>query len=125
VVQPLQGTTPAASPSAGGVSGDVGGGQVSAGAVPDGALPVGAAGIGVAAGARGGVGRGADTVRAGHEPSATLTGEPGTPDSVPLGGLVGIRAAGETDKEHKRKYTVVERHDEVIEVAPPVTTRDR
>jgi hypothetical protein len=119
VVQPFQGTMPNASPYP--VHAD--GGQVSTGAVPGGALPVGAAGIGLAAGARSGAGRGADTVRQDRTlpPSPTSTGGRGTPDGVPLGGMGGVRA-GETDKEHKRKYSVVEQHDEVLEVVPPVIT---
>jgi hypothetical protein len=37
----------------------------------------------------------------------------------------GARAAGEKDKEHKRKYSVIEQHDEVFKVAPPVIGGER
>lgn len=40
-------------------------------------------------------------------------------------GAMGARGAGEKDKEHQRKYTVVENHDAVFEVAPPVITSDK
>jgi hypothetical protein len=114
VVQPFQSTMPAASA----VHAD--GGLVSTGAVPGGAVPVGATGMGLAAGAR----SGADTVRQDRRlpPSASSTDERGTSDGVPLGGMGGARAAGATDKEHQRKYSVVEQHDEVLKVVPPVIT---
>jgi hypothetical protein len=35
---------------------------------------------------------------------------------------MGGQPAGETDKEHRRKYRVVEEHEETFEVAPPVIT---
>jgi hypothetical protein len=38
-----------------------------------------------------------------------------------MGGLGGLRT-GEKDKEHQRRYTVVEQHDEPIVVAPAVIT---
>jgi hypothetical protein len=110
--QPFQNTVPDASPAP--VHAD--GGQVSGG----GALPTGAAGIGLAAGARGAAGRGADTVRQERRQSSSpaSSGGRGTQGAVPLGG----RAAGEKDKEHKRKYSVIEHHDEALEVAPAVIT---
>jgi hypothetical protein len=96
------------------------GGQVSTGAMSGGAVPVGAAGMGLAAGAR----SGADTVRQDRRlsPAPTSTEERGTSESVPLGGMGGARAIGEKDKEHKRKYSVIEEHDEVVRVVPPVIT---
>jgi uncharacterized protein YukE len=105
VVQPVQSTTPNAFP----VHADA-----SAGAVPGGAVPVG--GMGFAAGARSGAG--ADTVRPDRRPSPPPTST--EPNGVPLGGMGGARMAGEKDKEHKRKYSVVEEHDEVLDVVPPV-----
>jgi hypothetical protein len=105
VVQPVQSTTPNAFP----VHADA-----SAGAVPGGAVPVG--GMGLAAGARSGAG--ADTVRQDRRPSPPPTSTES--NGVPLGGMGSARPAGEKDKEHKRKYTVVEEHDEVLDVVPPV-----
>lgn len=110
VAQPFHGTMPAAA--------SAGGGQVPTGG---GAVPMSAAGIGLAAGARSGAGAGADTTRQNRTPtSATSTDERESTGGVPLGGMGGARGAGEKDKEHKRKYTVVEQHDEVVMVAPPV-----
>jgi hypothetical protein len=99
-----------------------GGGQVSTGAMPGGAVPIGAAGMGLAAGARSGAVGGGDTVRQGRGPSPSAT--PTEPEGVPLGGMGGARPAGQADKEHKRKYTVVENHDEVIKVVPAVISRE-
>ncbi|TCO59474.1 WXG100 family type VII secretion target [Actinocrispum wychmicini] len=97
----------------------------STGAAPGGAVPIGAAGLG--GGARTGAGRGADTVRQDRRqaPANTPTGGNGTRGGAPLGGMGGARAAGETDKEHQRKYGVVEQFDEIFNdgtdsVAPPV-----
>jgi uncharacterized protein YukE len=118
-VQPSHGTIPDASR----YPGHPGGGGASTGAAPGGAPPFGAAGPGLAGGAR----AGADTVRQNRrQPTAhTSTGGSDTPGGVPLGGLGGARAAGEKDKEHQRRYSVVEQHDETFEVAPPVITSER
>jgi hypothetical protein len=107
-------------PDASQYPGHAGGGGAPAGAAPSGGVPVGTAGL--AAGARTGAGRGADTVRQGGKqpPAHTSTGGNGAPGGVPMGGMGGARAAGETDKEHQRKYRVVEQHDEDFQVAPPV-----
>jgi hypothetical protein len=82
-----------------------------------------AAGIGLAAGAR----SGADSVRQNRTfaPPPTSTEERATSGGVPFGGMGGARSTGEKDKEHKRKYSVVEQHDEVIMVAPPVIGGER
>jgi uncharacterized protein YukE len=118
-VPPSQGTIPDGSR----YPGHPGEGGAPTGAAPGGAPPFGAAAPGLAGGAR----TGADTVRQGRrQPTAhTSTGGSGTPGGVPLGGLGGARAAGEKDKEHQRKYSVVEQHDETFEVAPPVITSER
>ncbi len=105
------GTMPAASPYP--VHADAG--QPSGG----GAFPAAAVEGGFVAGARSGVGLGADTVRKGRKlpSSATSTDEPDV-----QGAFSPVRPAGEKDKEHKRKYSVVERHDEILEAAPAVIT---
>jgi hypothetical protein len=110
VVQPVPSTTPNAFP----VHADAG--QMSTSAVPGGAVPVG--GMGFAAGARSGAVGGGDTVR----PDRRLSPPPTStePNGVPLGGMGGARLAGEKDKEHKRKYTVIEEHEEFLDVVPPV-----
>ena len=43
----------------------------------------------------------------------------GTPGGMPMGAMGGGRPSGETDKEHTRKYTVVESHDAAVDTAPP------
>jgi hypothetical protein len=103
-----QGAVPPASASGGGVS-------------TSGAVPVGGAGL--APGARVGAGRGADTVRQeGRQQPARAAGSGGGAlGGVPLGAMGG-RPAGEADKEHQRKYSVIEGHDEAFEVAPAVIT---
>lgn len=115
VAQPFHATMPAAAsiPAAGTPTG--------------GAFPVGAAGMGLAAGARTGAGSGADTVRPDRRLSTppASTDERDTPNGMPLGGLGGARGTSEKDKEHKRKYTVVEQHDEVRKVVPPVIGGER
>jgi hypothetical protein len=37
-----------------------------------------------------------------------------------MGAMGGARPAGEEDKEHQRKYSVIDEHEEYYEVAPPV-----
>jgi uncharacterized protein YukE len=104
-------------PPSQGAAAPAGGGSASA--APSGAVPVGA---GLAPGARVGAGRGADTVRQEGRQSARAAGSGGSaPGGVPLGAMGG-RPAGETDKEHQRKYRVVEGHEEDFEVAPQVIT---
>jgi uncharacterized protein YukE len=116
-VPPSHGTVPDASR----YPGHAGGGASSTGAASGGGVPIGAAGL--AGGARAGAGRSADTVRQeGQQQPARTSGGGGAPGGVPLGGMAGGRAAGELDKEHQRKYSVVEQHDEVFEVAPSVIT---
>jgi uncharacterized protein YukE len=122
-VPPSHGTVPDASR----LPGHPGGGGPSTAALPGGGVPIGAAGLGPAPGAHLGAGRGADTVhREGRQqPARASGGGGGAPGGVPLGAMGamgGIRAAGATDHEYERKYSVVEQHDEVFEVAPPVIT---
>lgn len=77
--------------------------------------------MGVAAGARSAAASGADTVRQqrGRLSSAATSNETQGEEGMPMGGTRGAR--GQQDKEHKRKYTVVEQHDDdVVPVAPPV-----
>ena len=97
--------------------GQVTGSGVSTAAVPSGGTPIGAA-----TGAR--AGRGADTVRpeGGQQPARASRSGGGAPGGVPMGAMGGARAADEADKEHERKYGLVELHDEDFEVAPPVIT---
>lgn len=96
------------------LSAPAGGGGVSTSATPSGAVP------GLAPGARVGAGRGADTVRQGRQSARVAGSGGGAPGAVPLGAMG--RPAGETDKEHQRKYRVVEGHEEAFEVAPQVIT---
>jgi uncharacterized protein YukE len=121
-VPPSHGTVPDASRYVGHAGGSGG----STGAVPSGGVPIGAATPGPAAGAYIGAGRGADTVRqeGRQQPARTSGGGTGALGGVPLGAMGG-RAAGETDKEHQRKYSVVEEHEEVLKVAPSVIARTK
>jgi hypothetical protein len=62
-------------------------------------------------------------VRAGRglSPSAVSAGERGAGEGLPYGGVPG-RGTGDADKDHKRKYVLLEQHDEVVDVAPAVIT---
>ena len=93
------------------------GGFSSGAAVPSGAMPIGALGGGPATGARvgTGTGRSGDTVRS--QPGAASRGAMG--GGVPFGAMGARGGAGE-DKEHERKYELVELHDEDFEVAADV-----
>jgi hypothetical protein len=87
---------------------------------PVGSVPLGAA--------RAGAGRGgADVVRSDGKPRPARTSESGgaAQGGVPLGGLGGARAAGAKDKEHQRKYDVVEQHEEDLQAVLPVITSGR
>jgi uncharacterized protein YukE len=97
-------------------TGHAGGSGVSTAAAPGSAVPIG--GTGLVPGARTGAGRGADSVRQQGGQSTRAAGG-GTPGGLPLGATGAGRPADE-DKEHQRKYSVVELHDEAFEVAPPV-----
>jgi uncharacterized protein YukE len=105
-------------------SGQVTGSGLPTSAAPSGAVPIGAAGA--TPGARVGAGRDTDTdtVRQEGRQQATRAsvGGGGPLGGVPLGALGGGQAAGETDKEHKRKYQLADVHDEVVDAAPPVIT---
>jgi uncharacterized protein YukE len=105
-------------PDASRFTGNAGGGGVASGA--GGGVPMGS----VAGLAQGGAGRGADSVRQeGRQQPARASGVGGgVPGGMPMAGMGGGRAAGDTDKEHQRKYTVTEEHDEDFEVAPEVIT---
>lgn len=117
-VLPAAGTVPDASR----LMGNAG---VSTAGLPSGGLPIGSAGP--APGARVGVGRGADTVRQerGQQQARAAGGGSGAPGGLPMGAMGAGRGAGEKDKEHQRKYTVVEGHGVDIEVAPAVITSDK
>jgi hypothetical protein len=81
--------------------------------------------VGPAPGARVGTGRGADTARQeGQQPARVSSTGGSTPGGVPLGPM-GSRPAGDADKEHQRKYRVVEEHEEAFVVAPQVITSER
>ena len=111
-----RGSTPGESSSAGN-----GGG--SARPLPTGALPTGAAGRGPAAGARVGAGT-ARQEDAKQQPARAVNGGSGgggAPGAMPMGAMGG-RPGGDADKEHKRKFNVVQLHDEDLEVAPQVIT---
>jgi hypothetical protein len=110
VVPPVSGAVPDTARAAGG-------GAVSTGA----GVPMGAAGL--AAGAQTGAGRGADTARqeGKQQPARASSGSGGvTPGGLPMGALGGARPAGDTDKEHQRKYGLDESHEEDLEYAPEV-----
>jgi hypothetical protein len=51
-------------------------------------------------------------------------GRGGPLGATPLGAVGGGQAAGETDKEHTRKYQLADVPDEVVDAAPPVITSD-
>jgi len=106
------------------VSRSVGGGMsgMSGTAVPSGAMPIGSVGGGPATGARVGTGRVGDTVReeTGSRPGSSGSSRGGL-GGVPFGAM-GARGAGGEDKDHERKYELVELHDEDFEVAPQVLT---
>jgi hypothetical protein len=59
---------------------------------------------------------------------SVLGGQQSTRDSGGRGGPLGVmgggQAAGETDKEHQRKYRLADVPDEVVDAAPPVITSD-
>jgi hypothetical protein len=104
VVPPPQGTVPDAS-------------RVSTSAAPSGGVAMGA---GLAPGASV-AGRGTDTVRREAGRQSTRPAGGGTPGGVPMGAMGAGHPAGDKDKEHQRKYTVIEDHeDDVVMVAPPV-----
>jgi len=111
-VPPSSGAVPDASRSPGVVS--------TAGA-QGGGVSIGAAGL--AAGARVGAGRGADTVRQESRQARASGGGGDAPGGLPLGAMGGGRAAGEPDREHQRKYGVIETHEEDFVVAPQVIGR--
>lgn len=121
-------TPPATHPSGAAVPdaprppGHVGGSGVSTSAAPSGTAPIGP---GPATGVRGG--RDTDTVRQeGRQQQArTSWNGSGALGGVPLGAMRGGRVAGETDKEHRRKYGLAGVHDEDFEVVPPVITSRR
>jgi uncharacterized protein YukE len=100
-------------------------GAVSSGSVAGGGVQMGAAPL--APGARVGGERGADTVRQEARQQAAVRaprGGGGAPGAMPMG-VMGAGRQGSEDKEHERKFTVVEQHDEVIEAAPEVITNER
>ncbi|MGH3880619.1 MAG: WXG100 family type VII secretion target [Actinophytocola sp.] len=108
----------------------LGAGGLSSAAIPTGGMPIGASAGGGPApspGARAGAGRGTDTglgrLEGRPQPTRAPGGGGGPLGGVPLGAMGGGRAAGDEDKEHKRKYRLADEHDEqVVEVAPPVIT---
>jgi hypothetical protein len=75
----------------------------------------------LAIGARSGASAGAGTVRqrGRQQPAAASDDKPGT---GPIGGMGGGMAAGDKDKKHQRKYDLIQKHDEDLEVAPAVIT---
>jgi hypothetical protein len=89
---------------------------VPAGSAPHGGGPAGAAALVPGGGV--GTGRGAGTARqAGRQqPGRTSSGGGG----LPLCAMGTGRPAGDKDREHQRKYTVTEQHDEYFVTAPPV-----
>jgi hypothetical protein len=107
--------------------GNVGGLSSGAGsAAPLGGLgglsSVGAVGAGQSTGARVGTGRsGGDTVRQEGRTQPGSTGRGAMAGGVPFGAM-GARGAGGEDKEHQRKYDLVQLHDEDFAVAPQVLT---
>jgi hypothetical protein len=116
-IPPPHGTVPDASRT----PGHAGVGGVPTAAAPSGGVPIGAAAL--APGARTDARLGADTVRQKGRPQPARTsggGGGGLPGGAPLGAIGGARPAGATDKEHQRKYSVVEQHEEILESAPPV-----
>jgi uncharacterized protein YukE len=101
------------------------GGSGLSGAVPS-AVAVGAGdrGPGSRVGVgRGGVGRGGET---GGQASAQSSGRTaaGMPGALPMGAMGAGRGAGDTDKEHQRKYDLTESHEEDIDAPPSVITGD-
>ncbi len=115
---PTHGTVPDTSR----LAGSTGGGGVPASGGLGGGVPIGAS---PASGARVGAGRGADTVRqeaSRQQPTRTSGTGGGAMGGVPFGAMGGARGAGEGDKEHERKYMIVEVHEEEVEAAPPVIT---
>lgn len=107
-----------ATTGAGAVSpGPVPTGGVSTGAVPSGSAYPG--GVPLAAGPGSGTRAERGTTTRQETRQATTTKPGGTLGGVPMGGMAGARQ-GDQDKEHKRKYTIVENHEETFETAPPV-----
>lgn len=75
---------------------------------------------GAGPGTRSGVGRGPglDLTK---EAATGRSGSPGRGGAGPLGAPMGAgRAGGEQDKEHQRRYSIIEQHDEEVVVAPAV-----
>jgi hypothetical protein len=100
------------------------GGSGLSGAVP-GAMAVGAGDRDRGPGARVGAGRGGGTggQSGAQQQSARTSGSGGgMPGAVPMGAMGGGLGAGDTDKEHKRKYALTEVHDEELVVSPAVIT---
>jgi len=89
-----------------------------------GGVPLGANGSAPVPGARVGTGRdtGAARPESRQQPVRAPGAAGGTPGATPMGAVGGARPAGESDKEHQRKYTVVEGHEEDLKVAPQVIT---
>lgn len=114
-VSPLFTGTPAAASFPAGTA------PMSTSGAPTAGIQVAPAGMGMAAGARSAAAGGADTVRQqrGRLSSAATSDEAHGEEGMPMGGMRGAR--GQQDKEHKRKYAVVEQHeDDMVPVAPPV-----
>ncbi|MCG8918119.1 hypothetical protein L6E12_20260 [Actinokineospora sp. PR83] len=117
-------------PTTSGLTAHTGGAGMSTGGsgVPttalSGGIPLGANGSAPVPGAR--VGAGRDTTAARQESRQQPVRAPGagggTPGATPMGAVGGVRPAGESDREHQRKYTVVEGHEEDLKVAPQVIT---
>jgi hypothetical protein len=97
--------------------GNAGGGGLPGAAVPSGAMPIGA---GPATGARVGAGRGVGSD--GRQAPARVSGGNGGALGGPMGAMGGGRGAGDSDREHKRKVSLFETHDEDLEVSPSVIT---
>jgi hypothetical protein len=96
------------------------GGFSSGAAAPLGTVgALGAVSGGPSTGARVGTGRSGDTVRSQTGAASASRGAVG--GGVPFGGM-GARGGADEDKEHERKYRLVELHDEDFEVAPTVLT---
>ncbi|EWC64154.1 hypothetical protein UO65_0480 [Actinokineospora spheciospongiae] len=89
-----------------------------------GGVPLGANGSTPVPGARVGTGRDTGTARPENrqQPVRAPGAGGGTPGTTPMGAVGGARPAGEPDKEHQRKYTVVQEHEEALRVAPQVIT---
>ncbi|WP_424185405.1 WXG100 family type VII secretion target [Actinokineospora sp. G85] len=103
----------------------VGGGGVPTAAAPTtGGVPFGAGG-GHSPTARVGAGRDTGAARPEGRPrSVRATGGGGAPGGVPLGGALGAGGRpGEADKDHQRKFTLVEEHEADLDAAPQVITK--